>query len=236
MSKIFDHIVNVKKNKMAILDLKKRKLEFDNLYLKNTANLKISQETIPNIKFEKVSFEQYYKDIKSPQIINGAKIYTGVKTEQDARILYDQIKLPKRGTVGSAGYDFFITQDIVCGFGGIIYVPTGIKVKLPKGYFLGLYNRSSIITYEGFGLYSDSYIIDEDYYNNEKNEGHICPFMINKYKGINDHIWPNMDNNWQINIKQGTAVFQGIIQPYSITCDDSTTRVRTGGYGSTTSK
>ena len=46
-------------------------------------------------KFEKVSFEQFK---------------TGFDDKNDAEIkaLYDDIKLPKRATKGSAGYDFLL--------------------------------------------------------------------------------------------------------------------------------
>lgn len=49
-------------------------------------------------KFEKVSFEQFKKDWQGehPQ-----------DTEEVIREIYDGIRLPKRATAGSAGYDFF---------------------------------------------------------------------------------------------------------------------------------
>ena len=50
------------------------------------------------IHFEKVSFEQYYKD--------RTKVETCL-TEEEVRSEYDAIKLPKRATTDSAGYDFF---------------------------------------------------------------------------------------------------------------------------------
>ena len=50
------------------------------------------------IHFEKVSFEQYYKD--------RTKVETYL-TEEEVRSEYDAIKLPKRATTDSAGYDFF---------------------------------------------------------------------------------------------------------------------------------
>ena len=50
-------------------------------------------------KFEKVSFEQYKKDYLDT---------FGETTEEEIRKIYDSIKLPKRATIGSAGYDFYL--------------------------------------------------------------------------------------------------------------------------------
>lgn len=50
-------------------------------------------------KFEKVSFEQFEKDwLKNFPDTN------------DVKAVYDSIKLPKRATTGSAGYDFMLRQ------------------------------------------------------------------------------------------------------------------------------
>ncbi len=60
-------------------------------------------------KFEKVSFEQFEKDwLKNfPQT-------------EDVRAVYDSIKLPKRATTGSAGYDFYAPAN-VCFEKGKLY-------------------------------------------------------------------------------------------------------------------
>ncbi len=48
-------------------------------------------------KFHKVSFEQFAKDWKDT-----FEQYS----EEEIRNIYDSLKLPKRATTGSAGYDF----------------------------------------------------------------------------------------------------------------------------------
>ena len=65
-------------------------------------------------RFEKISFEQFKKDIK------------------DDKILYDNYKLPIRKTSSSAGYDFLAIEPIIIKPGEIIKIPTGIKAKFPK--------------------------------------------------------------------------------------------------------
>ena len=79
-------------------------------------------------QFERVSFEQYKAS------------YEGTELENT----YENIKLPKRATVGSAGYDFYAPFDIVLQPGETIKIPTGIRVKLEPNYVLKLYPRSGL--------------------------------------------------------------------------------------------
>ena len=65
-------------------------------------------------KFEKVSFEQFKKDW-----MKNFPDCTNVKE------IYNNIKLPKRATVGSAGYDFFSPVDFSLAPGEQIFLPTG---------------------------------------------------------------------------------------------------------------
>ena len=56
-------------------------------------------------KFHKVSLEQFmegWKDTFGEQY-----------TEDQIKALYEEIKLPKRATAGSAGYDFYAPDDFV---------------------------------------------------------------------------------------------------------------------------
>ena len=61
-------------------------------------------------KFEKVSYDQFKKDwLDTFYNINETSI--GVEEiENRIRRIYDNIKLPKRSTVSSAGYDFFAPE------------------------------------------------------------------------------------------------------------------------------
>ena len=49
-------------------------------------------------KFEKVSYQQFKKDMIDTY---------GEISDESIKEIYDGIKLPKRATTGSAGYDFF---------------------------------------------------------------------------------------------------------------------------------
>lgn len=59
------------------------------------------------------------------------------------------VKTPERGTGKSAGIDFFIPNDFketVLLSHTDILIPSGIKVKVPKGYMLRADNKSGVAT------------------------------------------------------------------------------------------
>ena len=158
-------------------------------------------------KFEKVSFEQY------------AKLSIG--DDVDIRNEYDNIKLPKRATIGSAGYDFFAPFSFKLEVGETIKIPTGIRVLLDDDKFLAIYPRSGLGFKYRIQLDNTVGIIDSDYSQSD-NEGHIFIKLTNDGKA-----------NKSININSGDAIAQGIIQQYFITEDDAATGRRNGGFGST---
>ena len=157
-------------------------------------------------QFERVSFEQYKAS------------YEGTELEST----YENIKLPKRATVGSAGYDFYAPFDIVLQPGETIKIPTGIRVKLEPNYVLKLYPRSGLGFKFRLQLNNTVGIIDSDYYYSD-NEGHIFAKITN-----------DTNEGRVIEIKKGTGFMQGIFVEYAITFDDDVTEIRNGGFGSTT--
>ena len=106
-------------------------------------------------KFEKISFEQFKKDIA------------------DDRELYESYKLPCRKTKKSAGYDFLAIRPFSIAPGEIIKVPTGIKAAMESDEYLALLVRSSMGFKYNMRLCNQVGIVDSDYYNNPDNEGHI---------------------------------------------------------------
>lgn len=105
--------------------------------------------------FEKISFEQFKKDIK------------------DDKNLYDNYNLPCRKTKSSAGYDFFAIEDFELKPGEIKKIPTGIKAKYPTDETLMLFVRSSMGFKWNVRMCNQVGIIDSDFYNNPDNEGHM---------------------------------------------------------------
>lgn len=157
-------------------------------------------------QFEKVSIEQFRA---------GAE-------RADADALYEGIKLPKRATSGSAGYDIFAPFDIKLLPEETIKVPTGIRVKIEDGWVLKIYPRSGLGFKFRLQLNNTVGIIDSDYYFSD-NEGHIFIKITN-----------DTNEGKTVEIPAGTAFAQGIFVEYGITYDDDAQGVRNGGFGSTT--
>ena len=160
-------------------------------------------------RFEIVSFEQF-------------KSGFDVENEEEIKALYDTIKLPKRATKGSAGYDFYAPFDITLAPGETIKIPTGIRAYMEENYVLKLYPRSGLGFKYRLQLNNTVGIIDSDYYYSD-NEGHIFAKITN-----------DSNENKTLSIAKGTGFMQGIFVEYGITFDDDTTSIRNGGFGSTT--
>ena len=164
------------------------------------------------------------------------------------------LSLPERKTLASAGYDFQVAEDTVipslfklCDkmafYADVGYmktlkelteitkataakptlVPTGIKCEMPKSMYLELSVRSSCPLKSWLILANGVGIIDADYYNNSDNEGHIYFQMINL-------------SPFDILLKKGDTIGQGIIKKYYITDNDDAQGERLGGFGSTSNK
>ena len=170
------------------------------------------------IKFEKVSFSQFKKDC----------IKLGWNNEEEIKEAYNGLKLPKRGTSGSAGYDFvtpfaFRLQEIP-GWSNLIQnetivtIPTGIRAKMPQGKALILIPRSGLGFKSGMHLVNTLALIDFDYYYSD-NEGHIMAKFVRGFKDIE--------------LKQFERVMQGVFIDYYTTEDDDANGTRNGGFGST---
>ena len=163
------------------------------------------------------------------------------------------INLPVRKTKASAGYDFEVAEDtIVPSYGqeynrvyGNYYsnrknpvslarineitkdekfrptlVPTGIKCEMPEDMYLELSVRSSCPLKHWLVLANGVGVIDADYYNNNSNEGEIFFQIINL-------------SPFDIILKKGDIIGQGILKRYYTTDDDVASGERTGGFGST---
>lgn len=106
-------------------------------------------------KFEKISFEQFKKDVK------------------DDIDLYNSYKLPKRETKYAAGYDFYALFDYTLKPDEIMKIPTGVKVIMEDDDVLLLLDRSTMGFKYNVRLCNQVGVIDKDYYNNSNNEGHM---------------------------------------------------------------
>ena len=164
-------------------------------------------------KFHKVSFQQFQK---------GWVDTFGEEKDEQIKKIYEIIKLPKRATAGSAGYDFYAPIDLILKPGETIKIPTGIRVEMEHNWVLKCYPRSGLGFKYRLQLNNTVGIIDSDYYDNE---GHIFAKITN-----------DSNENKTVEIKAGEGFMQGIFVEYGITVDDDVIEVRNGGFGSTTKK
>ncbi|MFR0367751.1 dUTP diphosphatase [Candidatus Phytoplasma palmae] len=134
------------------------------------------------------------------------------------------INLPKRQTLFSAGYDFESACEVVIKPEEIFLLPTGVKAFFPNDKVLLIYARSSLSIKKRLILANNVGVIDSDYYDNEKNEGHIFIPLYNFSKQ-------------DVLIKKHEKIAQGIFQNIYFTEDEVFQKnkkpIRKGGFGST---
>jgi dUTP pyrophosphatase len=171
---------------------------------------------IPRVgKFEKVPFSEFRAAMLE-------KVYGGDKSsmnEDEIQKIYNSIKLPTRGTKRSAGYDFYAPFGFTLTDTDTIIIPTGIRVKIKEGWFLGCFPKSGLGTKYETRLLNTAGIIDSDYYE-ALNYGHIMAGL-------------GVGHEKEMTIQAGDKFMQGIFIPHGITTDDSANDTRTGGFGST---
>ena len=166
-------------------------------------------------QFHKVSFEQFAE---------GFQDTFGKMNEGELQEIYQSIKLPKRATSGSAGYDFYTPVPIVLAPGKTVKIPTGIRVEMQENWVLKCYPRSGLGFKYRLQLYNTVGLIDSDYFYSD-NEGHIFAKITN-----------DSNENKTVELEAGSGFMQGIFVEYGITMDDDVTAVRNGGFGSTSQK
>ena len=164
-------------------------------------------------RFEKVSKDLYIKALLED--------FTNY-TEKEAEEIYDAIKLPKRATKGSAGYDFYAPFSFQLKPNETIKIPTGIRAWMQEDWVLNIYPRSGLGFKFRLQMNNTVVIIDSDYYYSD-NEGHIFVKLTN-----------DTNEGKTVDIAAGTGMVQGIFLPYGITEDDDAEGIRNGGFGSTT--
>ncbi len=162
-------------------------------------------------KFEKVSYEQFAAAFKEEFS----------KSDEETLKVYESIKLPRRATAGSAGYDFYTPVNIRLEPHQTIKIPTGIRAKMNSDWVLMIYPRSGLGFKFRLQLNNTVGVIDSDYYNSD-NEGHIFIKITN-----------DSNEGKVVDVAEGGGFAQGIFMPYGITEDDDVTDARNGGFGST---
>jgi dUTP pyrophosphatase len=164
--------------------------------------------------FERVSFQQLKKDFRFEE---------SSFTPEKYKRFCEKLIIPRRGSKLSAGYDICTPNAFELKPGEEVLFPTGLKAYMLPDENLSIHPRSG----SGFNFYirlaNTTGIIDSDYYNNPKNEGHMWVKIRNESKDA------------LFSAKPGDAVCQGIFRKYLLADGDSfeTGDDRNGGIGST---
>lgn len=161
-------------------------------------------------KFEKVSFEQWKKDL-------GINL-----SETKLKDWYDQIVLPHQATKASAGCDFCMPYNLNFEAGSRYRIATGIRWctgDADSKQVLLIVPRSGLGFKYGIKLSNTIGIIDADYCNSD-NEGHIIISLENP-------------SDTDVELAQGKPFVQGIIVNYEIPEGAESHEERNGGFGST---
>lgn len=208
------------------------------------------------IKFDKIPFEEFFTQVTANtktyrKFCDNKTIKELYSLSKDGKVtikellgeeglnkyveyvkgIYDRIKLPKRSTKGSAGYDFFSPFEFTISDGESITIPTGIRLVTDYDDIVLLIVVRSGLGFKGVNLYNQVGVIDSDYTNgimvklikideSSNFDGLICTIL--------------RDDDLKVEIPEGKAIVQGIIVPYIKTDDDDNNDfIRKGGFGST---
>lgn len=130
------------------------------------------------------------------------------------------VRKPTRGSIHSAGYDFYAYDDYIIEPKQSVLIRTGVKAYMQPDEYLDLRVRSSLGIKRHLMLATGASVIDSDYYNNPDNEGEIMVVLYNY-------------GDTTQTIEAGERIVQGIFTKYFLIDDDDTADQRTGGTGST---
>ena len=164
-------------------------------------------------KFYKVSYEQFEE---------GFLDYNANASKEIIHNIYNELKLPKRATKGSAGYDFYTPIDVYLKPGETLKIPTGIRCEMNERWVLMIYPRSGLGFKYRLQLNNTVGVIDSDYFYSD-NEGHIFIKITN-----------DSNEGKIVDVKKGQGIAQGIFMQYGIVEDDDVSELRNGGFVSTT--
>lgn len=135
------------------------------------------------------------------------------------RRLDPSVALPSYQTPESAGFDLAASEEVRVPPGAVRLVPTGLVIEVPRGYFLGVFARSSTPLKRGLMVANGVGVIDPDY---AGPEDQVLVQVLNFTGG-------------EIVVARGDRIAQGIFIPTIQTAwqEGETRAVSRGGFGST---
>lgn len=134
--------------------------------------------------------------------------------------LKEGVLRPSYATYGSVAFDLGSSQDLIIKPKEVCLVPTGLIIRVPKGYFLMLAARSSTPLKKGLVLLNGIGVIDQDF----------C--------GPEDEIKLQVFNYTDsvVQVKKGERLAQGIFVPFARALWKPLKKFKNktrGGFGST---
>ena len=124
-------------------------------------------------------------------------------------------KLPERQTKASAGYDFYVIEDVEIPAYGTVMLPTNVKAYMQENEVLMLYARSSLAIKRGLILQNTTGIIDSDFFPHE-----IKVALRNT-------------TDKPVKLLKNERCAQGIFLKYLVSDNGNLDNTRDGGIGST---
>ena len=130
------------------------------------------------------------------------------------------LELPEYKTKGAVGFDLTARQDTIIKPFEVTLIPLNIVVKVPKGYGLFLFSRSSVPGKKGLMVANSVGVIDQDYHG-EGDEIKMAALNFTKKDVI---------------VEKGERICQGIIMKIAvpiITEVKKMASISRGGFGTT---
>lgn len=164
--------------------------------------------------FEKISEDNYNK------------IKHNFMEDNVTYIDYNDIQIPTRATIGSAGYDCRLTRDIILNPGESVVIPTFIRAKIGIGWMLLALPKSGLGFKYKLRLANTIGLIDSDYQytvsDDNTNEGHIMIKLVNEGDKV-------------INLSANSKFCQLVFAQYGVVDNEKyeDLEMRNGGIGST---
>ena len=124
-------------------------------------------------------------------------------------------KLPERQTKSSAGYDFYVIEDVTIPPHQMVMLPTNVKAYMQDDEVLMLYARSSLAIKRGLILQNTTGIIDADFFPHE---------IKIALKNTTDQA---------VKLLKNERSAQGIFIKYLVSDNGNLDNTRDGGIGST---
>ncbi len=103
----------------------------------------------------------FIRSVKNSSSTTGAPRPAAASKRQKS--VYANIRLPRRATKGSAGYDFFAPESFTLVPHETILIPTGIRVMIEDGWVLQLFTRARVCRHR-LQLDNTVGVIDSDYF------------------------------------------------------------------------